>query len=232
MKLFVLIRKASPVTRLKQTGKTNIERKTSSCPAFCYLFDCLYLDGRPLINDPLWQRREWLTDTVKKDTPYRISENVEDGEALLEATKNMGLEGIIAKDINSRYLIGKRSSAWCKIKNRNTAECFIIGFTRGNGESEGYFGALKLAQEEDGELFYRGKVGTGFNQQKMKDLLPVLQKFVIKKKPISVKMEDEKLSTWTKPELICEIEYASITDNNTFREPVFLHLREDLASVT
>ncbi|MFW5761001.1 MAG: non-homologous end-joining DNA ligase, partial [Cyclobacteriaceae bacterium] len=220
------------ITRLKQTGKTNIERKTASCPAFCYLFDCLFLDGRPLVNDPLWQRREWLADSLKKDTPFRLSEHVEDGQALLEATKNMGLEGIIVKDINSRYQIGKRSTAWCKIKNRNTADCLIIGYTQGKGEREDYFGALQLAQESDGKLIYRGKVGTGFNQQKMRDLVSVFKNYITKKKPLPEKMEDEKVTTWLKPVLVGEIEFASITDNNTFREPVFLHLREDLAPVS
>jgi len=217
------------ITRLKQSGKTNIEHKTSSCPAFCYLFDCLYIDGRSLINDPLWQRREWLIDTIKKDTPYRVSENVEDGKALLQATKNMGLEGIMVKEMNSKYVIGKRSNAWIKVKNRNTADCVIVGYTQGKGDRSSYFGALQIAQESNGKLIYRGKVGTGFNQKKMKDLTLLMEKFITKKKPLSIKMEDEKASTWLKPQLVCEVAYASITNNNTFREPVFLHLREDLA---
>ncbi len=220
------------ITRLKQSGKTNIEHKAVSCPAFCYLFDCLYIDGRPIINDPLWQRREWLIDTVKKDTPYRISESVEDGNALLEATKNMGLEGIMVKNLNSKYVIGKRSNAWNKVKNRNTADCLIIGYTRGKGDRSSYFGALQIAEESDGKLIYRGKVGTGFNQKKMKELTLLMKNFIVDNKPINQKIEDEKVSTWLKPQLICEVAYASITDNNTFREPVFLHLRKDLAIET
>jgi len=95
----------------------------------CYLFDCLYLDGRPIVSEPLTRRREWLEDAIKKDSPYRMSQVVEEGTALFEAVKQMGLEGIMAKQRNSPYQPGRRSEAWLKIKTRQTLECAIIGYT-------------------------------------------------------------------------------------------------------
>ena len=95
----------------------------------CYVFDCLYLDGRAIVNEPLTRRREWLQDAIKKGSAYRVSEVVEDGAAFFQAVKEMGLEGIMAKQRNSTYLPGKRSDSWLKIKARQTLECVIIGYT-------------------------------------------------------------------------------------------------------
>src|SRR5256712_3431379 len=85
------------IHRMQQKTGGGIERAKAKYPAVCYLFDCVYLDGRPIVNEPLARRREWLEDALKKDSAYRVSEVVEDGMALFEAVKQMGLEGIMAK---------------------------------------------------------------------------------------------------------------------------------------
>ncbi|MEQ9424849.1 MAG: non-homologous end-joining DNA ligase [Cyclobacteriaceae bacterium] len=217
------------INRLMKSNDGDIERSTRRNPAYCYIFDCLYLDGRPLINEPLHKRREWLLDSVKHDTPYRVSDIEEDGDALFTAAKEMGLEGIVAKDINSKYLPGKRSSNWLKIKVRNTTDCLIIGFTKGNGDREPYFGALQIAENENNKLLYRGKVGTGFNDALMKEVKGILlEQTVLKERPIDEKPLDNDETTWIEPKLWCEIQYAMITKNNTFREPVFVRMRPDM----
>ncbi|MDA0196595.1 MAG: non-homologous end-joining DNA ligase [Bacteroidetes bacterium] len=217
------------INRLMKTNDGDIERSSKRNPSFCYIFDCLYLDVRPLVNEPLLKRREWMVDSIKSDTPYRVSELEEDGEALFEAAKEMGLEGIIAKDKTSRYLPGKRASTWLKVKVRQTADCLIIGFTKGKGDRENYFGALQIAEMVNGDLAYRGKVGTGFNDQMMKEVHKILEeKPTLKDRPINEKPLDDALTTWIEPRLWCEIQYAQLTKNNTYREPVFLRLRPDL----
>jgi bifunctional non-homologous end joining protein LigD len=82
------------------------------------------------VNEPLTRRREWLEDAIKKDSAYRASGVIEDGAAFFEAVKQMGLEGIMAKQRNSTYLPGKRNDSWLKIKTRQTVECVIIGYTK------------------------------------------------------------------------------------------------------
>ncbi len=217
------------INRLMQGNEGAIERYTRTNPAYCYIFDCLYLDGRPLINEPLMKRREWMIDSVKKDTPYRVSELEEDGEALFEAAKEMGLEGIIAKEKDSKYVPGKRSTNWLKIKVRQTTDCLILGYSEGKGDREKYFGALQIAEKINGKLQYRGKVGTGFNEQSMKDIHKLLSKEpVLKEKPIKEKPMDNATTTWIEPRIWCEVQYSMITKNNTFREPVFVRLRQDL----
>jgi bifunctional non-homologous end joining protein LigD len=217
------------INRLRASGKTNIQTMTKSTPAFCYIFDCLYLDGRTIINDPLWRRREWLQDIVKKDSHYRLSETEEDGQALFEAAKEHQLEGIMAKRLDSKYQPGKRSDGWVKIKVRDTVDCVIIGYTKGNGNREPYFGALHIAEKTEKGLQYRGRVGTGFDDKLMKEISGLLKKLKIVKKPIAGKVMEEKATTWVEPTLMTEVSYSSITQDKMFREPVFVKLRPDLS---
>ncbi|HXH18823.1 MAG TPA: non-homologous end-joining DNA ligase, partial [Chitinophagales bacterium] len=218
------------VNRLMQSTPGGIERGSKKHPAHCYVFDCLYLDGRPIVNEPLTRRREWLKDALRisADLPFRVSESLDDGKALFEAAKKIKLEGIMAKVKDSRYLPGKRSSSWLKIKVRDTAECFIIGYTKGKGDREVLFGALHLGEYVNDELIYRGKVGTGFDSRMMKEVFSRLKEIKEIKRPVKEKLIDDHVTTWIEPKLICEIQYSSLTENGIYREPVFLRLREDL----
>lgn len=217
------------INRLMSTGETTIQKLSKTNPVHCYIFDCLYLDGRSLINEPLLKRKEWLKDAIRADTPYRLSEHVEDGESLFEAARLHVLEGIMAKRRDSKYLPGKRSDFWIKVKVRQTAECIIIGYTEGKGNREQSFGALHIAEKTGNDLHYRGKVGTGFDDNTMKEIFNALKKVKEIKKPAVIgKLLDEKISTWLEPEVTCEISYSKLTPDKMFREPVFIRLRPDL----
>jgi DNA ligase D-like protein (predicted ligase)/DNA ligase D-like protein (predicted polymerase)/DNA ligase D-like protein (predicted 3'-phosphoesterase) len=216
------------IFRMQQTAEGAIERAKAQHPAVCYLFDCLYLDGRSIINEPLTRRREWLKDAVRNDSPFRVSEFVEEGAAFLEAVKEMGLEGIMAKQRQSTYLTGKRSDSWLKIKTRQTMECLIIGYKEGKGDRQSTFGALILAQRDGAELKYVGKAGTGFDEHLLKAVYEELQKLPRTKRPVKEKTPDDSRSVWVEPKLICEVSYGSLTPDGLLREPVFLRLRPDL----
>jgi bifunctional non-homologous end joining protein LigD len=217
------------INRLTTSGKTNIDRAAKSNPAVCYIFDCLFIDGRSVMNDPLWRRRTWIEDVVKVDSPYRMSQTEEDGQALFDAAKEHGLEGIMAKRKDSKYVIGKRTDNWLKIKVREAADCVIIGYTEGNGNRAAYFGSLHVAEQTKAGLQYRGRVGTGFDDKLMKDITQSLQKLKHTKKPLTEKVLEEKITTWVEPVMFAEIGYSSITQDNMFREPVFIRLRPDLS---
>lgn len=217
------------INRMMTTGETAIQKAAKRFPVVCYLFDCLYLDGRPLINDSLLKRKAWLKDFIRPDTPFRISECVDDGQALWHAAKEHQLEGVMAKRLDSKYLPGKRSSNWLKIKVNKTTECYIIGYTDGTGDRQKTFGALQLAEMESGELVYRGKVGTGFDDTTMKEILKVIKTLKVRKTPpVKEKVLDTKVTTWLEPVLIAEIRYSRITPDHMLREPVFVRLRLDL----
>lgn len=219
------------IHRLMSTGETNIQKNSKASPAFCYIFDCLYLDGRSLVNEPLMRRKEWLKDAVKNDTPYRVSEFVEDGESLFEAAREHSLEGIMAKRKDGKYFPGRRSEGWLKIKVRQTSECLIVGTTPGKGNRSSSFGALQIVEKINGELFYRGKVGTGFDDQMMKDISLQLKKLSKTKKPSlkGGKVVDEKITEWLDPVAWVEVSYSQLTTDKMFREPVFIRMRPDIA---
>jgi DNA ligase D-like protein (predicted ligase)/DNA ligase D-like protein (predicted polymerase)/DNA ligase D-like protein (predicted 3'-phosphoesterase) len=220
------------IHRMQQTAEGAIERARAKHPAVCYLFDCLFLDGRAIVSEPLGRRREWLQDAVKKSTAYRVSEFIEDGPAFFEAVKAMGLEGIMAKQRNSVYLPGKRSDAWLKIKTRQTTECLIIGYTQGKGDRQSTFGALHLAQNGGGELKYVGKAGSGLDEPQAKAVYAELEKLPKIKRPVKEKPLDDARSIWVEPKLICEVAFASWTPDGMLREPVFIRLRPDLVQKT
>jgi DNA ligase D-like protein (predicted ligase)/DNA ligase D-like protein (predicted polymerase)/DNA ligase D-like protein (predicted 3'-phosphoesterase) len=216
------------INRMMTNGESNIIKQSKANPVYCYIFDCLYLDGRPLINEPLLKRREWLGDAVRHDTPYRISQVVEDGDGLFEAARHHGLEGIMAKGRDSKYLPGKRSGYWLKIKLRQSCEVVVIGYTKGKGDRGKTFGALHIAERKNGDIIYRGKVGTGFDDSTMKEIFKEIKKLQEVKKPVKDKVLDEKISVWIQPELCVEVSYAKLTPDHMFREPVFIRLRPDL----
>jgi len=219
------------INRLMSTGETNIQKLSKTNPAFCYIFDCLYLDGRSLVNEPLLKRKEWLADAIKSDTAYRVSEHMDDGESLFEAAKSHVLEGIMAKRKDSKYLPGRRSDFWIKVKVKQSSEIFIVGYTTGKGNRGQTFGALQIAEDMDGTLLYRGKVGTGFDDSTMKEIFNELKKVKTVKKPAAVgKLVDEKISVWLEPRVKAEVSYSKITPDKMFREPVFIRLRPDLGS--
>lgn len=217
------------IHRLMSNGDNNIQKLVKSSPVYCYIFDCLYLDGRSLINEPLLKRREWLKDAVRTEGAYRISEIVEDGESLFEAAKELSLEGIMAKVKDGKYLPGKRSDLWQKIKVRNTRECVIIGYNEGKGNRGLTFGGLHIAERDGGKLVYRGKVGTGFDDATIQEISKQIKSLTETKKPISEKVLDEKTSKWIEPQLIVEISYSMLTTDKMFREPVFVRMRPDLS---
>jgi DNA ligase D-like protein (predicted ligase) len=216
------------INRMRQRTESAAARARSKCPAVCYVFDCLYLDGRPLVGEPIERRREWMADAIKSGGAYRVSQAMEDGEGLFEAAKEARLEGIMAKKLGSPYQPGRRSESWLKIKTRTTMDCLIIGYTRGKGDRSQSFGALHIARPNGDALQYLGKVGTGFDDRTLASVRAEIAKVPGGKRPIKEKPVDDAVSVWLKPTLWCEVQYASMTPNDTLREPVFVRMRPDL----
>jgi bifunctional non-homologous end joining protein LigD len=220
------------INRLMSTGETNIQKLAKSNCVHCYIFDCLYLDGRVLLHEPLMKRKEWLADVIRDDTPYRLSESIEDGEALFEAAKSHALEGIIAKQRDSKYSPGKRSDCWLKIKIRQSREVYIVGYTQGKGDRGNTFGALQIAEKDGETMLYRGKVGTGFDDATIKEILRELKKVKASRNPFSKgKVVDEKITTFLEAKVIAEVSFSRLTPDQIFREPVFIRLRPDMSTI-
>ncbi len=214
---------ATVLRRIQLSREDAIERARKRHPAVCYLFDCLFLNGRQITLEPLEMRRAWLKDVILPGSPYRMSESLEDGSALFAAATRMGLEGIVAKERGSLYYPGRRSSVWQKIKVRQTTACTIIGYTKGEGDRASTFGSLHLGQHEGKKFQYVGRVGTGFGKH-LQSIGKALHALDRVDSPVSTKRPDDARTVWVEPKLVCDIQHASWTKNKTLREPVFVRL--------
>ncbi len=140
----------------------------------------------------------------------------------------MGLEGIIAKNKSGKYVEDRRSRDWLKIKHIKTQDCVVIGYTRGEGNRENYFGSLLLAVNDvDGKLRFGGHTGSGFDFQQLRQVYDKLQKLRIEKCPIDYVPYTNRNPVWIKPELVVEIKFSDWTSEKIIRTPIFLRFRED-----
>jgi len=213
--------------RIANSDPNSVAHLARSTPVVYFVFDLLYLDGYDLRNVALSERRKLLEEVITPNQVLRISEAFPGaGEELLAAAREHGLEGILAKHATSAYE-SKRSRDWLKIKIVNEQEFVIGGFTEPQGDRE-YFGALVLGLYDGGDLRWVGNVGTGFDQKLLKSLHDRLKPLVVKKCPFAERPEPYKSMTWVRPELVCQVKYASWTQDRRLRAPVFLGLRNDL----
>jgi len=192
----------------------------------CYVFDILYYNGYDLTSLELLQRKRILEAVLPQTDRIIYSGHIagKGSKALKDAEKRGG-EGLIAKKIASRYHVNKRNKDWLKIKVTKEQEMVIGGFTEPKGSRSG-FGSLLLGYYEDGRLVYSGKVGTGFNEDSLKDMYEKLVKLEQKDCPFTVKPKEPKVH-WIKPELVAQIKYSEWTETNSLRHPVFIALRND-----
>jgi bifunctional non-homologous end joining protein LigD len=200
-----------------------VPRLAESSPATLFLFDVLYVDGYDVRGVALEDRKRLLASLMTPGDHVRISEAFDtSGEEMFEAARQMGLEGIVAKDRRSTYESG-RSTRWLKLKVQNEQEFVIAGFTKGERD---YFGALVLGIQANGELRHVGQVGTGFDQKLMKHIYERLKPLITKTSPFA-KTPRIKEVVWVRPELVCQVRFLEWTQDGILRAPVFVGLRED-----
>ena len=192
-----------------------------------FAFDLLYLDGFDLRKAALIDRRLLLQSIVLPGQIVRYSDHFAGkGSELLEAVREKGMEGIIAKHARSRYE-SRRSTEWIKIKVTNQQDFVVCGFILGERE---YFGALVLGYYQDKKLVYAGNVGSGFTQASLKEVYEKLEPIIVKKPTLSEVPKEIGEVTWVKPELVCVVKFNSWTDDQRLRAPVFQGLREDASA--
>jgi DNA ligase D-like protein (predicted ligase) len=227
----VVLREGKPDFTALQTrehvgDELRIELLARLIPVTFMAFDLLYLDGRPLVDLQLMERKERLQEIVRESGRILISRHVEThGERYFSEVVELGLEGAMAKRRNSTYQIGRRSRDWLKLKATKTLDCVIIGYTPGEGWRSGYFGALLLGAYREGKLEFMGKVGTGFDEALLKDLTPILKAREVAARPIEVELPYE--VRWVRPEIVCEVKYLELTPELRLRAPSFRRLRFD-----
>lgn len=192
------------------------------------VFDLLWLNGHSTEELNLLQRKELLKDALVETDFVKYHDHVlKNGEKFFKLVEEMGLEGMIAKRIDSTYQRGTRNGDWLKIKSQQTAEVLICGFTAPKG-SRKKFGSLILGRYDEGKLIFCGHTGTGFSDKKLTELHAQMEPLITEKSPFEEVPKTNDKATWLKPELIAEIKFTELTSDHIFRHPVFLRLREDL----
>jgi bifunctional non-homologous end joining protein LigD len=219
--------------RMHQRTASVVELLSETAPVTYMVFDLLWLDGHSLTELPYSERRAALDALKLNGARWRVSEfHTGDGEALLAATREQGLEGLVAKRLDSRYLPGKRSG-WAKIKNSMRQELVVGGWTSGKGARSSRIGALLVGVRDDeiGGLRYSGRVGTGFDAEELERLAGLLAPLARKSTPFTGSSQPPKGSHFVEPELVCEVEFSEWTQAGTLRQPSYKGLRDDKPAV-
>ncbi|HUK32726.1 MAG TPA: non-homologous end-joining DNA ligase, partial [Vicinamibacterales bacterium] len=192
-------------------------------------FDVLRAGTTDLRGQPLVERRKGL-EHVFSDTgspALRISEIAYgDGRALHKRAVANGWEGLIAKLASSRYLSGKRSPDWRKIKLLHEQEFVIAGWSEPR-KSRTHFGALILGVYDGGDLRYVGHVGTGFDSAELARVMALLEPLETKTSPFRERVPKNERPHWVKPKLVAEVRFTEWTSDGVLRQPVYLGLRDD-----
>jgi bifunctional non-homologous end joining protein LigD len=222
------------VCALDENGRPSFSAMQQGKPgtALVYeIFDVLEIDGEELCALPLTERRQRLEQLVIPSRTIQVSGAFEDGAALLEAAKEQGLEGVMAKKATSRYQAGSRGRDWLKIKTHGEQEFVVVGYTKGEGRRARTFGSLVLAVNENRSLRWVGNVGTGFTEKTIAGLLAALEPLRIDESPLAVVPKMPKVRkadvVWVRPELVAQVKFAEWTHDGHLRAPVFLGLRDD-----
>ena len=210
-------------------------------PVCFYAFDVLNLEEKDLANYPLHQRKAILRALIASShEPIRFSADIRgDPDKLLVEIRRRGLEGIIAKRLDSKYEAGLRPGSWAKIKIVNEQEFVIGGYTAPKG-SRDFFGAILVGYFEKKKFIFASKVGTGFNQALLTSLHNQFRKLKRDDCPFvnlpekrsgrygqGVTAAEMRRCTWVDPKLVCQISFTEWTRDGHLRHPVFLGLRED-----
>ncbi len=223
------------VCALDEEGRPSfsaMQQGKAGTPIVYEVFDVLEVEGASTVDLPLTDRRARLESLLgSRNGTVRLSGVFEDGNALYDAAKEQGLEGIIAKRADCPYRQGKRTREWLKIKTHGRQEFVIAGYTKGQGRRSGRFGSLVLGVWHGDELSYVGNCGTGFTDKDIDELLDRLRQLEQKESPFAVvpKMPKVRKSdvVWVKPQLVCEVEFVEWTHDGRLRAPSFQGLRED-----
>lgn len=206
-------------------------------------FDVVSVDGRPVLDLPYQERRVRLEELLRPGPSWRVGPSQHgDGHLLLDAVQRQGLEGVVAKRLDSPYVPGSRSSAWRKVKVRLHQELVVGGWLPGAGARASTFGAVLVGYHEPpaeegrgaGPLRYAGRVGTGFRQR---DLVTTLAELERRQRP-TCPFEPPppapvaRDARWVDPTLVAEVAHAEWTRDGILRHPSFLGWRTDKDPLT
>ncbi|HEV7162595.1 MAG TPA: DNA ligase D [Solirubrobacteraceae bacterium] len=218
--------------RMQVSSEAQARRLMKALPVTYIVFDLLWLDGHSLMGLPYRDRRELLSALKLEGPSLQAPEHIlGHGKALLEASAEQQLEGIVAKRLDSVYEPGVRSRGWVKIKTVARQELVVGGWMPGQGKRSGSIGALLLGvYETDGELRFVGRVGSGFSDAELERLSGLLAPLGRSSSPFSAGPKPPRGARFCEPKLVVEVEFAQWTSSGSLRAPTYKGLRDDKAA--
>ncbi|MEJ7825288.1 MAG: DNA ligase D [Solirubrobacteraceae bacterium] len=214
-------------SRMHISSESAARRRAKEVPVAYIAFDLLWLDGHSLLELTYEQRRELLLALELDGAAWRTPEHVAgDGAAMLQASRENGLEGIVAKRLDSVYEPGRRAPTWVKIKNVRREDVVVGGWVTGTGRRRERIGALLVGVPEGGGLRYAGRVGTGFTDDELDLLAGMLEQRP--DSPFSAgASQPPRASVFVQPTRIAEVEFTEWTSDGLLRHPSYKGLREE-----
>ena len=213
--------------RAQLRSMEQIQAAARSAPVVYIAFDLLYLDGEPVYHTPWKERRSLLSDLVRPTESFILSEAIPNrGVDFFQAVATKGLEGVMAKRVDSPYLPGKRSDFWLKFKSRHRGYFLICGFLLQPKDCK--LRSLILGAFQDEELQLRGTVGSDLPPSELDTIKQLLEKLATEICPFTGTAIKKKDTIWIEPRLVCEVEYLELTDEGYLRHPSFKNFRPDL----
>jgi len=211
---------------VRDTGRARALAATN--PVHYMIFDIIAANGTDVTRASYAERRELLESILPPPgptTPWAVPPRFTDGEATMEAARELALEGVVAKRLTSQYRFGNRSADWIKVKNERTGDYLIGGWRTGRRQLSG----LLVGVPGPTGLTYRGRVGGGISAAAERDLLARLAPLRADRPPFTqpVPREDAIGTTWVRPELVVEVRYGHITRDGRLRFPRFVRVRPD-----
>jgi bifunctional non-homologous end joining protein LigD len=220
--------------RMHVGSESTVRRLAKDTPVTYVIFDLLWLDGHSLMDLPYTERRARLAELELGDGGrWRVPDYVVGhGEQMLAATAEQGLEGVIAKRLDSPYEPGRRTPSWLKIKNVERQEVVVGGWVPGDGKRRDRIGALLVGvRDDDGGLRHIGRVGTGFTEAELDRLAEKLRPLEREDSPFAPGgPKIPRGAVFADPELVAEVEFREWTDGGQLRAPSYKGLRDDKPS--
>ncbi|MFF1252075.1 ATP-dependent DNA ligase [Pseudarthrobacter sp. NPDC058329] len=216
--------------RMKLTRPGDVAKARRAIPVRLMLFDLLYDDGTDLRRLSLAKRRQRLEQFFSpSDCPVELSTVLEDRvEHILESAQELGLEGVMAKRTDSRYVSGQRTRTWVKLKLDQTQEVVVGGWRPGKGARQDSVGSLLVGIPDGRSLRYVGRVGSGFSFRELSELRQTVDRLARKTSPFQdVPREDSADAHWVAPQLVGEVTYSEWTGTGRLRHPVWRGWRLD-----
>jgi bifunctional non-homologous end joining protein LigD len=213
--------------RMHLASDSAVRRRMRDTPVTYVIFDLLYLEGHSTMPLPYEDRRQVLEALELEGPAWRTpAYHRGEGTALLKATRELGIEGVVAKRLDSPYEPGRRTSGWIKVKNVCLQDVVIGGWTPGEGGRSSSLGALAVGVMDDGRLVYVGKVGTGFTERTLAMLGRELGPLRRPDSPFDGR-QPPKGTVFVEPRLVASVEFREWTKSGTLRAPSFKGLRPD-----